>query len=155
MLHHSDRGSPGLLGLAALPGRVVFVPLLSRLGAWPLTLLLFAGLGIGALLLHFLASLALAGVGIVTFGLASGALTLARAELLARQYPVGVFGAANGRMARPVNLVQAFTPLLVGWLYTVSGGYGWSLTLLGVLAALAVWALRGSTFQANVAASEI
>ena len=53
----------GLLGLAALPGRVLFVPLLSRLGALPLTLLLFAGLGLGALLLHFPASLALAGVG--------------------------------------------------------------------------------------------
>ncbi|MEF2279402.1 MFS transporter [Deinococcus sp. YIM 134068] len=132
----------GLLGLAALPGRVLFVPLLSRLGAPPLTLLLFAGLGIGALLLHFPAVLALTVLGIVTFGLASGALTLARAELLARQYPAEVFGAANGRMARPVNLAQTGTPLLAGWLYTVSGGYGWSLTLLTLLAALAVWVLR-------------
>ncbi|GAA5512474.1 hypothetical protein Dcar01_01188 [Deinococcus carri] len=132
----------GLLGLAALPGRVLFVPLLARLGAFPLTLLLFAGLGLGALLLHVPTSLPLTGMGIVVFGLASGALTLARAELLAGQYP-GTFGAANGRMARPVNFAQAFTPLGVGWLYTVSGGYGGALTLLVVLAGLAVWLMCG------------
>lgn len=131
----------GLLGLAALPGRVLFVPLLARLGALPLTLVLLVGLGTGALLLHFPASLMLMVGGIVVFGLASGALTLARAELLARQYP-DTFGTANGQMARPVNLAQALTPLAVGWLYTVSGGYGWSLTVLTLLAALAVWVLR-------------
>ncbi|WP_231557361.1 hypothetical protein [Deinococcus sp. YIM 77859] len=47
-------------------------------------------------------------------------------------------------MARPVNLAQAFTPLGVGWLYTVSGGYGWSLTLLALLAGLAVWVAWGA-----------
>lgn len=73
---------------------------------------------------------------------ASGALTLARAELLARTYLPNTFGTANGRMALPVNLAQAVTPLGVGWLSTVSGGYGRSLTLLGVLAGLAVWAAR-------------
>ncbi|GBF04811.1 major facilitator superfamily MFS_1 [Deinococcus aerius] len=105
----------GLLGLAALPGRVLFVPLLSRLGALPLTLVLFVGLAIGALLLHFLASLTLMVVGIVVFGLTSGALT---------------FGAANGQMARSVNLAQAFTPLGVGVLFTWTGSAHVSLLLL-------------------------
>lgn len=140
----------GLLGLAALPGRVLFVPLLSRLGALPLTLLLFAGLGVGALLLHFPESLVLTAAGTLTFGLASAALTLARAELLARRYGALTFGAANGQMARPVNLAQACTPLLMGWLYTVSGGYGWSLTLLAILAALAVWTMRANELRAGV-----
>ncbi|WP_216329546.1 hypothetical protein [Deinococcus aestuarii] len=97
-------GLTGLLGLAALPGRVLFVPLLARLRALPLTLVLFVGLGTGALL-HFPASLILMVGGTFVFGLASGALTLARAELLARQYP-DTFGTANGQMARPVNLAQ-------------------------------------------------
>ncbi|WP_216328590.1 MFS transporter [Deinococcus aestuarii] len=134
----------GLAGLAALPGRVVFVPLLGRLGVLPLTLGLFAGLGLGTLLLRFPSAPPLTVSGIVLFGMASGALTLARAELLARQCPPETFGTANGRMARPVNLAQACTPLGVGWLYTLSGGYGGSLTLLGVLAGLGVWAARGT-----------
>lgn len=119
-------GLTGLAGLAALPGRAVFVPLLHWLSAWPLALLLFTALGVGALLLHFPAALPLTVGGIVLFGMASGALTLARAELLTRQYPPETFGTANGLVARPVNLAQALTPLGVGWLYSVSGGYGWS-----------------------------
>ena len=107
------------------------------------TLLLFGLLSGGALLLYFTAFTALTVMGIVLFGLASGALTLARAELLARQCPPHTFGTANGEMARPVNLAQAFTPLGVGWLYTVSGGYSLSLTLLPVLAGLAVWVTSG------------
>ena len=75
----------------------------------------------------------------MTFGLSSGALTLARAELLARQYP-NTFGAANGQMARPVNLAQAFTPLGVGVLFTWTGSARVSLLLLAAcaLAAAAV-----------------
>ncbi|GMA16123.1 MFS transporter [Deinococcus metallilatus] len=135
----------GLLGLTALPGRVMFVPLLGRLGALPLTLLLFMLLGLGALLLRFTASPALTVTAIVLFGLSSGALTLARAELLTRWYPPETFGTANGLMARPVNLAQAFTPLGMGALFTLTGGYGWSFTLLAVLAALAAWVATRST----------
>ncbi|MEW6422200.1 MAG: hypothetical protein AB1511_10820, partial [Deinococcota bacterium] len=63
----------------------------------------------------FLASLTLMVVGIVVFGLTSGALT---------------FGAANGQMARSVNLAQAFTPLGVGVLFTWTGSAHVSLLLL-------------------------
>lgn len=132
-------GITGLMGLAALPGRVVFVPLLARFGALPLTTGLFLLLAAGTALLMSPKHLAVVVLGIVTFGLASGALTLARAELLSRAYPSAVFGAANGRMARPVNLAQALTPFGVGLLLTWTGRYGgslWLLTGLGVAAGL-------------------
>jgi Major Facilitator Superfamily len=138
-------GLTGLMGLAALPGRIVFVPLLGRLGVQPLTGWLLGLLGVGGLLLHFAASTLIAASGIVLFGMASGALTLARSELLVRLYPPALFGTVNGRLARPVNLSQALTPFGMGLLFTVTGGYGWSLTLMGGLAALSVWSLLGAT----------
>ncbi|GGM19347.1 MFS transporter [Deinococcus aerophilus] len=136
-------GLTGLLGLAALPGRILFVPLLERLGLWPLTLGLVGLMGVGTAVLHFPATTALSAAGIVAFGLASGALTLARTELLAHHYPPELFGTANGRLARPVNLAQAVTPLGVGLLYTLTGAYTWSLHLLVGLALGAVWSLSG------------
>lgn len=143
-------GLTGLMGLAALPGRVVFVPLLAHVGALPLTAGLFVQLAAGTVALLFTRQPALVVLGIVTFGLASGALTLARAELLVREYPPAVFGAANGQMARPVNLAQALTPVGVGLLLTCTGGYNgslWLLTGLGVVAGLTLLGM-GSLVQA-------
>jgi sugar phosphate permease len=131
----------GLMGLAALPGRVIFAPLLQCLGVQRLTGTLLGLLGIGAALLHFSASLTLTALGIVLFGLANGALTLARSELLVAWYPPAQFGTVNGRLARPVNLAQALTPFGMGLLFAGTGGYGWSLTLMAGLAALSVWSL--------------
>jgi len=134
-------GLTGLMGLAALPGRIVFVPLLRRLGVQQLTGWLFGLLGVGGLLLHFAVSTLIAMIGIALFGMASGALTLARSELLVRLYPPELFGTVNGRLAHPVNLSQALTPFGMGLLFTLTGGYGWSLTLMAGLAALSVWSL--------------
>ncbi|GGL91356.1 putative transporter, MFS family protein [Deinococcus aerolatus] len=134
----------GLAGLAALPGRALFVPLLSRLGAPPLTVFLFAQLALSTLLLHFTGSHATVVTGIIAFGLASGALTLARAELLAQHYLPQAFGAANGWMARPVNLAQALTPLGVGLLFTWTGGYSLSLLLMTALGCAAALTLLGA-----------
>lgn len=129
----------GLMGLAALPGRMIFLPLLGRWGARTLTGWLLGLLGTGALLLHLTASLLSVAGGIILFGLASGALTLARTELLALLYPPELFGTVNGLLARPVNLSQAITPFCMGLLFTASGGYGLSLSLMAGLAALSVW----------------
>lgn len=130
----------GLLGLAALPGRVLFVPLLEKLGTWRLTRALFLQLALGSLLLCFQHHLALVVLGVIVFGLASGALTLARAEVLVQEYPAQIFGAANGRLARPVNLAQALTPLGMGLLLTGTGGYLPALLLLALLGLGAAWA---------------
>ncbi|MHA0044098.1 MFS transporter [Deinococcus sp. PEB2-63] len=123
----------GLLGLAALPGRVLFVPLLEKLGTWRLTRALFLQLALGSLLLGFQHHLALVVLGIIVFGLASGALTLARAEVLAQECPAQMFGAANGHLARPMNLAQALTPLGMGLLLTWTGCYLPALLLLALL----------------------
>lgn len=145
----------GLLGLAALPGRILFVPLLERLGLWPLTLGLVGLMGVGTAVLHFPATTALSAAGIVAFGLASGALTLARAELLAHHYPAELFGTVNGRLARPVNLAQAAAPLGVGVLYTLTGGYTWSLHLLVGLSLGAAWSLSAGLLPRGTAQPDV
>ena len=120
-----------------LPGRMVFVPALKRWGAGRVTaflvwvLLLATGL---LLLPHHLPVLLVAAL---LFGLGNGALTLARAELLHAHYPADIFGSVNGKVAWWVNLAQAITPLGMGWLFTQTGSYLSSLTLLTAFAGIA------------------
>ena len=137
----------GLMGLAALPGRVLFAPLLAALGVYRLTATLFVTLGLGPLLLATTSSVWLAGLAITLFGLANGALTLARSELLLGRYDPGLFGTVNGRLAGPVNLAQALTPVSVGLLFSGSGSYLPSLWGLSVLAALSAWGLRAQALD--------
>ena len=127
----------GLLGAAALPGRIVFVPALRRWGAGRVTAFLVWVLltATGMLLLPHQLSLLV--VSALLFGLGNGALTLARAELLHAHYPADVFGSVNGKLAWWVNLAQAVTPFGMGWLFTQSGSYRPSLALLSVLAGIA------------------
>ena len=125
----------GLMGLAALPGRLLFVPLMDRLGVQQLTAGLILGLGLGPLLL-IIHSTPLAALGIAVFGLANGALTLARSELLMSRYRAEQYGSMNGRLALPVNLAQALTPYGVGLLFTWTQGYTAPLVILGGAAAV-------------------
>ena len=67
---------------------------------------LLALLGMGALLLIVPGHGTV--VGVMAFGLANRALTLAQTELLMKRYPAAQFGTVNGRMALQVNL--ALTP---------------------------------------------
>ncbi|GGO33788.1 MFS transporter [Deinococcus humi] len=131
----------GLMGLAALPGRVLFGPLLRALGIHRLTAALLVLLGLGPLLLATTSSVWPAAVAITLFGLANGALTLARTELLLGLYDARLFGTVNGRLAAPVNLAQALTPFGVGLLFSSSGSYLPSLWGLTFMAALSAWAL--------------
>ena len=128
-------GLAGLMGLAALPGRLLFVPLMNRLGVQRLTAGLIFGLGLGPLFL-IIHSTPTAALGIAVFGLANGALTLARSELLMSRYRAEQFGSVNGRLALPVNLAQALSPYAVGLLFTWTQGYTTSLLLLGGAAAV-------------------
>jgi len=58
------------------------------------------------------------------------------------RYPAEQFGTVNGRLALPVNLVQALTPFAVGLMLTWTGSYLPSLLPLFALAGGAVWSLQ-------------
>lgn len=132
----------GLMGLSALPGRVMFVPALRWVGPLPLTVTLMGLLAAGTGILLSGAT-ALKVTGIVLFGLVNGALTLARSELLARGYPAGLYGSVNGWLARSVNLAQAVTPVLMAALFTWTGGYRLSLLICTGLSVVAAWCVQG------------
>ena len=125
----------GAVGLMALPGRLVFTPLGSR---WPraaVTASIFAlqALGIAALL----------GAGgargvwafVALFGAGFGAITPARAALLAELYGRMHYASISGVLALVLSLARAAAPVGASLLYVAGGGYDAVLwTLLGTAA---------------------
>ena len=134
----------GAVGLMALPGRLIFTPLGSR---WPraaVTCAIFAlqGLGIAALL-------AGRGTGAVwtfvaLFGAGFGAITPARAALVAELYGRARFGTVSGALALLLALARAAAPVGASLLYTAGGGYPPVLLLLTVLSLASALAVLGT-----------
>ena len=134
----------GMVGLMALPGRLVFTPLGSR---WPraaVTAAIFAlqGLGIAALM---------AGGGtmgvwafVVLFGAGFGAITPARAALVAELYGRASFGTVSGTLALLLALARAAAPVGASLLYLAGGGYPLVLAVLAALSFLAAAAVLGT-----------
>ncbi|RJF74505.1 MFS transporter [Deinococcus cavernae] len=128
----------GLMGAAALPGRMLFVPALGRLGVLRLTTLLVLMLLMATGLMILPHDTWLVLLATPLFGIANGALTLARAELLVAHYHPQVFGSVNGQISWWVNLAQAMTPFGMGWLFARSASYQPSLWMLVGLTLTAV-----------------
>jgi MFS family permease len=134
----------GMVGLMALPGRLVFTPLGSR---WPraaVTAAIFAlqGLGIAALM----AGGGTAGVWafVVLFGAGFGAITPARAALVAELYGRASFGTVSGTLALLLALARAAAPVGASLLYLAGGGYPLVLAVLAALSFLAAAAVLGT-----------
>ncbi|HEX2079971.1 MAG TPA: MFS transporter, partial [Longimicrobium sp.] len=131
----------GALGLMALPGRLVFTPLGSR---WPrpavtAAIFLLGALGIAALLVR-------GGEGwvwacVALFGAGFGAITPARAALVAEMYGPLEYGRINGVLAMWLAVARAAAPVGASVLYTWGGGYTpvlWTLMAACLAAAAAV-----------------
>jgi MFS family permease len=150
-------GIGGAIGLMALPGRVILTPLGD---VWPRRLLAAGIFGLQALGLLTLfgwsgTSFALWAF-VVLYGAGFGAITPARAALLAEYYGGAQFGRISGRMALINALARAVAPVSTGLLVTASGGdYGLLLVLLALgvaLAAVAVGIARPPSLPARNAA---
>ncbi len=135
----------GLVGAFQLLGRVLLAPLaqkvsLSRSSGLSI---LAQGLAVGLLLLP--GTLALWSFALL-LGVSNGALTLARAGLLAERYGSRNYGAISGLMTLWVGLAVSLAPLLAGVLHTRFGGYPGVVALLLACSLLAlcslVWAER-------------
>jgi MFS family permease len=130
----------GLIGVTQVFGRLVFTPLGAR---WPLetaTVVVLA-LRLGALgALVFIPFSWGVWAFVVLYGASNGALTLARAAIIAEWYGSRAYGGISGAMSSASSLVQALAPLAAGALYTASGGYS-----------AVLWALFGASGLAVVA----
>lgn len=128
----------GAIGLFALPGRLVLTPLGDRLPRRLVAAAIFAlqALGIVVLLWGAGADVAVWAF-VVLYGAGFGAITPARAALLAEYYGGRHYGRISGRMALINSLARALAPVSTGILVTVSGGFESLLALLVICCGLA------------------
>lgn len=150
----SAAGVGGAIGLLALPGRIVLTPLGDL---WPRRLVAAAIFGLQAtgIVVLWLSAGVAAGVWafVVLYGAGFGAITPARAALLAEYYGGRYYGRISGRMALINSLARAVAPVSTGVLVTLSAGdYRYLLVLLAIICALA--ALAVSTAHSPAVAGE-
>ena len=114
----------GLLGLMALPGRLVFTPLGGR---WSRTAVTAAVFGMAALAIaSLLLSEARAAVWLfaVMFGAGFGAITPARAALVAETFGASSYGEISGVLALVLAIARAAGPVGASLVYEASGAGG-------------------------------
>lgn len=136
----------GAVGLMALPGRLIFTSLGGR---WPreavtASIFLLQALGIAALMIGH--GRAWVWACVVLFGAGFGAITPARAALLAEFYGPREYGRISGVLAMFLALARAAAPVGASVLYALGGGYApvlWTL-LAACLAAAAAVLLAGT-----------
>jgi len=129
----------GVLGLMALPGRIVFTPLGGRWPRTAVTALIFAlsAVAIGVLLAgHNAISV---WVFVLLFGAGFGAITPARAALLAETFGVMSYGEISGVLALVLSVARAAAPVGASVLHEASrvlpvAGYDAVLVVLIVFA---------------------
>lgn len=139
----------GALGALSVTGRVVITALIRRL---PQALVTAALLALQALaLLVLLAWRHPLGVGffVGAFGIGFGALTLARAGLVAEWYGRAHYGSIGGVLALSTTGARALAPVGVGALYELTGGYRPVLGGLVGVALLAALAMVGAHLTAR------
>ena len=131
----------GLIGIMGLPGRLVFTPL----GGWVprrwVTAGIFALQTIALVVLLTVDSRAGVLAFVVLFGAGFGAITPARAALIADFYGPEHYGRISSVLSLFLTGSRALAPVGAGLLYTLNGGYGpalWALTVGSALGAVAV-----------------
>jgi MFS family permease len=145
----SDRGYPaelaatatGLVGVMALPGRLVLTPLGDRLPRSLVTAFIFLLQTVSLLALLLLGGTAGVVAFVVLFGAGFGAVTPARAALVAEYYGPEHYGAITGLMAFFLTGARALAPVGAGVVYDAAGGYQpvfWGLVVVSAVSVAAV-----------------
>ena len=144
----------GVLGLMALPGRLIFTPLGGRWHRPAVTASIFALQALACLALFATHSTAGVWVFVALFGAGFGAITPARAALLAERYGPADYGRIAGVVAVAIALARAMAPVGASWVYTLGGrstpGYD---VVVAVLLLLSIGAgasiLRAGTYEST------
>jgi MFS family permease len=131
----------GLVGVMALPGRLVLTPLGDRLPRSLVTAFIFALQTFALLALLLVQGTAGVIAFVVLFGAGFGAVTPARAALVAEFYGPEHYGAITGLMAFFLTGARALAPVGAGLVYDSAGSYlpvFWGLVVASAVAAVAV-----------------
>jgi MFS family permease len=138
-------GAMGLLGLMALPGRLVFTPLGSRWSRATVTAFIFVLQAVACVALVASRQPLAIWLFVALFGVGFGAITPARAALVAELYGPANYGRISGALALVLALARAAAPVGASLVYAVGGsggaGYDLLMVLLVVLSAGAAGAV--------------
>ena len=139
----------GVLGLMALPGRLVFTPLGGRLSRARVTAAIFALAAAAIAILLVSRGPIAVWVFVALFGAGFGAITPARAALLAEAFGAGSYAEISGVLALVLSLARAAAPVGASALYSASSGlpltgYDAVLVVLLIFAAGAAVAVLGA-----------
>jgi MFS family permease len=128
----------GVLGLMALPGRLVFTPLGDR---WPrsaVTASIFVLQGVAAVTMLSNRSTTAVWAFVALFGAGFGAITPARAALVGELFGTANYGQISGVLALLLSLARAAAPVGASLLYGVGGPVRRYDAVLAAIALLAV-----------------
>ena len=131
----------GLIGVSQIPGRLLFAPAARHLAEpWP-TVLLFAMIAAGILLVVGVDARAAVLAGMVSIGMGNGMATLARASIIADRYGPAAYGTIASVAASATTGARAAGPVAAA-AYAAAVGYGamlWTLVGIAALAGVLAW----------------
>ena len=114
----------GLIGLAAIPGKLAVGTLFDRIGQVPVTLGLMAILALSCVLLaQDSVSVPLALAGSALLGVAAGSTNVAYACIAARLFEGPIFGVVYGTLTSMTALSGAAGPFLMSMVHDSAGSY--------------------------------
>lgn len=132
----------GTMGLAQIPGRLLFVVI----GRWldearaTLVTISLIGAGLAVLLLADVAALVL--LGVLLLGMGNGLAILSRATVLAERFGTATYGAVSSITAASTTIARALSPLLATAATALVGVEALTAGLIAVTLAAAVVAAR-------------
>jgi cyanate permease len=112
----------GSIGLMQLVGRIFFTPMTSRSSLFTLAIWTFSIHALGLSMLFVPGGVSV-WMFILFFGASNGAITLARAGLVAKMYGSKHYGQLSGVIALATSVLGALAPLLAGVLHDLTGDY--------------------------------
>lgn len=127
----------GLIGALALPGRLFFTPLGSRIERRLVIAAIFLFQTISIIVLAQIQSTVGVVLFVVLFGIGFGSQTPARAALVAELYGPAHYGSISGILALCTTGARGIAPVGAGLLYTGTNSYTPVLWLLVAMSALA------------------
>lgn len=113
----------GAIGLAGLPGRLLFLPLGEKIDLRAIVATIFGIQSIGLVVLLTAHARSAIWLFVLLFGLGIGAISATRAALVADIYGPRDYGAINGAMAFLTTIARALAPIGGSVIHDALGGY--------------------------------
>jgi MFS family permease len=131
----------GSIGLMALPGRLFFTPLGGKIDRRVVAAAIFGLQALGLAVLLQANSKAMVWLFVIVFGAGFGAITPARASLVAELYGPRDYGAISGAIGLFTTAARALAPVGASLLHDRAGGYHLVVIVLFALSAGAAGAI--------------